>query len=313
MGDELDAILADLEDPIKDPDKDLDMDSDDVKKLKEELEAKEKKIAGLLNETKAQRKKRQETEQRLNTLTDTVNKVLASRQTAVPATQTPQQKMDAILKGDYDDDGNPIINAESVKGLVAPEVKTLQDRIANLEAMLQATTQAQQSESEGTKIINAIVGSDERFGPAYQKYQTARKWVEDKVIEFQRENNIEGIISPGQALDYIFDDESEDEFKSLFPDMDLETIVTAEESQRHLRKTLDIIADAMSPKGNDNEKGNRINKLLQKPSGLGKSANAKGAELSIIDKLQNFKTDDLLNISDEQEKAILKALAKESE
>ena len=306
--DPLDDVLADLGGD-DDDDKTGLLTPDDLAALKAQLEEKEKKITGLLKEAQSQRKKRQETESKLDDLTKTVTGILAHRQT-VPVVQTPAQKVDKVLKGDYDADGNPVVDVDQVKALHADELKSLNNKIASLEALLQAQVSNHQAESEGQKTINAIVGSDERFGPAFNKYQNARKWVEDKVIEYQRENNIGGIITSGQALDEIFDDTLEADFAAKFPNMNLEKIVTAEDSKRHFRNALSSIAETMAPQGNDDTGSKRISTLLKKPSGLGKSTNAKGSEMNIIERLKSISTQDLLEMTDDQAKAIERALAK---
>lgn len=306
--DPLDSILADL----TEDDNDLDFESDDDKALKAEMAAKDKKIAGLLKEAKSQRKKRQDVETRLNELQDTVTNILASRQSPADDIKTQAQKVDDIIKGEYDDDGNPVIKTDALTGAVDEKTKALEEKVANLEALLQAGQQAQSAEAEGQKIINAIVGSDDRFGPAYNKYQTARKWVEDKVVEYQNENQIQGYMSSGQALDYVFDDEAEAEFRDSFPDMDLTAVVTAEDSQRHLKGMLTSIADAMSPEtGTDDDGQSRVKKLMKKPSSLGSRSDQKTGQLDLLDRLKGMSPDDLMGISDAQEQQILEALRRE--
>jgi hypothetical protein len=121
-------------------------------------------------------------------------------------------------------------------------------------------------------------------------------------------------MSSGQALDHVFDEDLETEFKSQFGDMSIERVVTAEDSQRHFRSTLASIADAseaVSPDAID--KGNRFQKVLQKPSSLTATANQKGAQLSIVERLQNIKPMDILELSDDQVAQIEKALARESD
>jgi hypothetical protein len=307
--DPLDDIFADLDDGDDKDDGKLDLgEKDELKDLKSQLEKSEKKIAGLLNETKAQRRKRQESDARYDKLTETVNNVLLTRQTP-PVGKTAVAKVDDTLKFDYDDDGNPVAKTDQIKELHAEELKAMNDKIANLEALLQQNTQAQGAADEGRKVIDAIVGSDERFGPAYNKYQAARKWVEDKVVDYQNENQIGGMMTSGQALDQVFDDSATADFAAAFPGISLERVVTAEDGQTHFRKTLSSIATAMSP-NDENDKGKRISKLMQKPSGLGKSANAKGGELSMVERLQSLSSEDLLGMSDDQEALIMKALAK---
>ena len=311
-----------LEDILKDLDGNVDKDVDGaadktgggetIESLKVLLEEREKKIAGLLKETKAQRRKRQDTEERLNKLTDTVQTILTKRNVLSDDKKNDKQADDTITLN-YDKEGNPIVSRGQLKGdLVDPEVRALQEKIANLEANLQATRQVQESESEATKIISTIVGSDERFGPAYNKYQTARSWVEEKVIEFQKDNDISGFMSSGQALDYVFDKELRDEFKKNFPGMNLDSVVIAEDSKTTFKNTLSEIADSMTPgKGNDG-KGN-LKQLLSKPSGHGRSANALGGQVSLEETLGSLTATDILNMPEDKIASLEKLLAKQGD
>ncbi len=66
-----------------------------------------------------------------------------------------------------------------------------------------------------------------------RKYKSARSWVNDQVIDYQRENSLDGIMNSGQALDHVFDEDKEAEFTKKFPGFTLDEVVTAGDSQRH--------------------------------------------------------------------------------
>lgn len=301
--DPVDDILDELNDDDDDGD-DFDTKSEDVKALEAKIEELEKKNMGLLNETKAQRRKRQATEDRLNKLTDTVEGVLSNRQPAADGNPPAGASTPDKITLDYDDDGNPVLDTSTLLGMN----KALEEKISNLEYLLQATAQQQDTSAEAQRVVQAIVGEDERYGPAFNKYQNARKWVEDKVVEFQDENKLTGVMSSGQALDHVFGKDLEDEFKSMFPGMDLERVVTAEDSQRHFRNTLAMIADASFSDNKD--KGNRIKKVLEKPSSLGANANQKGANLSLEERLANISPTEVVGLSDAQAAQLEKALGR---
>lgn len=310
--DKVDELLDEIkdDDPTKTDELDDDLNkSDEVKALEDKIAKLEKKNMGLLNETKSQRRKRQQVEDRLDKLTDTVDTVLSQRQTApVDGAGAPPAPAEKIVL-DYDEDGNPVLDPNTVVSTVAEE---LNERMANLEALLQASVAQQQNTEDSTKVINAIVAEDERYGTAYSKYQGARKWVEDKVVEFQKDNNIDGFMSSGQALDHIFGEDLEEEFKNQFPGIDLERVVTAEDSQRHFRNTLASIADSSGVSPDDVAEGNRFKQVLAKPSSLGGTSNQKGAQLSVVEKLSNLTSEDIIGLSDEAVSQVEKALARES-
>jgi hypothetical protein len=306
--DDIDELLEDIDETDDDDDKlDIEEEPEEIKTLKEQIAALEKKNMGLLNETKSQRRKRQQTEERLDKLTDTVENILSQKKEVDTSGVKPKGSTKVVL--DYDDDGNPVLEVDKLP-LGDGELK---ERIANLEALLQASVQQQQNTEDSNRVIQAIVGEDERYGSAYNKYQNARKWVEDKVVEFQEENNIQGFMSSGQALDHVFGEDLEDEFKKTFPAMDLERVVTAEDSQRHFRNTLAHIAGASeSQSADDVEAGNRFKKVLAKPSNLGGAANQKGADLTVVERLSNLTSEDIIGLNDADVARIERALARES-
>jgi hypothetical protein len=55
-------------------------------------------------------------------------------------------------------------------------------------------------------------------------------------------------------------------------------------------------------------KTSRFQKVLNKPSALGKSTNAKAGQLSIVEKLDSLTSDEVENMSDAQVRAIEEAL-----
>jgi hypothetical protein len=72
------------------------------------------------------------------------------------------------------------------------------------------------------------------------------------------------------------------------------------------------MAEAMTPKS-DNKPDSRFQQVLKKPSGLGKSANAKGGETPLSERAGNMSATDILSLSDEQIAALERSLLKEEE
>jgi hypothetical protein len=83
----------------------------------------------------------------------------------------------------------------------------------------------------------------------------------------------------------------------------------AETSQRNFRKMLKSLATTAAPQ-RDDPRGN-FQKLLKKPSGLGNAPNVKSTHQSMSEKLLDIRTQDIMNLTDAQADALLKALAAE--
>lgn len=284
-------------------------DPEELKDLKVSIEELEKEKQGLLRGVKDERRKRQELKGRLDEVTSTVNHILTTREEA--AAQELEKTVEAKVNGipvEFTEDGDAFLPTEKITEITSPYEEKIQD----LETKLEQLSSAGDQRVEAQNTINSIVGEDETFAPAYGKYQSARKWVEDKVIDFQRSNNIQGTLSSGQALDHVFNDELKQEFTSTFENIDLVNVITAEDSQHHFRSMLSNVAEAMTPKP-DNQPDSRFQKVLQKPSGLGKSANAKGGELPLSERAGNMSATDLLALSDDQIEALERSLLKEEQ
>ena len=282
--------------------KEEDNDSKIDAKVAEALTAKEK---GFYNEMKAERQRRQEIQTQLDKLTGTINGILESKKTATVLDEKP--KKFAGIPVAETEDGDLYLPEEHIQKIVSP----YEEKIKNLERYLQQSAVVQNSESEAQKTILAIVGEDETHGPAYQKYQAARKWANDKVVQFQKENGVRGQMTSGQALDYVFDGDVEKEFQQKFPGVPLDEIVTAEDSQRNFRKMLKSVSKVADSRKDTSEQDARLRKLLKKPSGLGSSPNAKAGHVNITEKLGSLTPQDIFELSDAQIRALQDALARE--
>jgi predicted nucleic acid-binding Zn-ribbon protein len=280
--------------------------SKDVSTLNEKIEALEKERHGLLQDVKSERRKRQNMSGQLDQLTNTVNGILSTRQqlAADPNIQTVD---DSGIPVDFDEDGDGTVRKDAIKDLLTPyeqEIKQLKEQLEHTNSM-----NAAQREAENVK--RSIIGEDERFEIASRKYDSARRWVTDQVTDFARQNNIGRALTSGEALDYVFDADSESAFKEKFPGLRIEDIVTAEDSQRHYRNTLSHIADVLNPESPDEKLDGRFQKVLRKPSGLGNQQNAKGGELTVAEKVGSLETQDIMDLSDAQIAALERALLSE--
>ena len=114
-------------------------------------------------------------------------------------------------------------------------------------------------------------------------------------------------------MDYVLDKELRDEFKELHKGLDIVDIVTAEDSQDHFRRMLSNVADVAFPKEDNTEPrmDSRFQKVLRKPSNLGRNANAKAGQLSVMDRVENLSPTDISKMSDKDIDTILEAMGRE--
>jgi hypothetical protein len=301
--DKTDDLLDDL---LTDTDDDDDAgESDEAKALKEELAALKKENHGLLTTVKKERSKRQNSDGRLEQLTATVNGIIEQNKSGA-ADPIPTAGADDGLRVLYNDDGEPYLPTESLNTLLTQQ----QQEIDQLKEALQITASQNTAQLEAEKAKMAIVGKNEAFAAPYAKYQTARKWVENVVDQWQTETGNQGRqVLSGYALDNIFDASLQEEIKTQFPEMNLADVVTAEDSFWHFEQMLEhSLPTEETPELKQPD--SRFKQVLNKPSTLGKTANAK-AEPTIMERAGNLSATDIGNLSDAQVAALEKAMLQE--
>lgn len=316
MGEKDNDLLADLLDGEIDAEENTPApNADELDALKTQVEELENANAGLLKAKQAAVRKRQDGDDRLAQLEGAVSGILSQRQQQGVESLTEAQVAGARQQGipvSYDDDGNGWIDQTLVDSLMSP----YQQQIRDLEAKLQRSDQANSNVANANKVMDGIIGEDERYGPASGRYRAARKWVENKVEEFSSTNGVTRALTSGEALDHVFDDAlTQSEFKKQFEGIDLLNIVTAEDSEQHFRRALTGIADAnaatealFAPK---EKMESRFQKVLDKPSALGNQTNAKAGQLSVLERVGSLQTSDIMDLSDAQIDALMKLSEKE--
>jgi hypothetical protein len=277
---------------------------DDIKALQEQVAKLEKKNNGLLADVKNERKKRQQISGEHSKLTQTVSSILEQRNATLDSIKGAVQPepTEVELPVEYDEDGTGRVRGvdKTVKDLTAP----YEQRIAQLEAAINNMSRVQSAQQEADQVIASLVGQKPEYSTAHSKYQTARKWADDKVVEFQKEHGIQGLVEPGQALDHIFDQDLESEFNEKFPGIDLETVVMAETSTRAFNKMLNALSTPVGPvKKQLDDEGSKFKKVMNKPSGLGQSTNESGGG-SIMDKISELSAEDIMSLTDKQAQAL---------
>jgi hypothetical protein len=282
---------------------DDDTEDDPMADLQSQLEELKRENQGLLHAKQEEKRKRQANQSKLESVEEKLNKLAA----LIDTRSTTGEMVDDITKSgitvDFTEDGTAFIPKDKLNEVFIPSQQKIQD----LEKALQATKIEQDARDEANKVINEVLGEDERYPAVYANYQKARNWAEQQVIEFQKENNLHGKMNSGQALDYVFDEDLESEFNKKFPGMDLETVVTAEDSVRLLRRMFRTHVTDDAPRSNDNE---RFKKVLKKPAGLGQHGSSK-TEISTLDKLDSLTQDDIDALSDKQVEQLMATLREE--
>src|SRR3990172_6345015 len=112
-----------------------------------------KKEKGFYNEMRAERQKRQEIQSQLDKLTGTLNVILETRKTALSQVPDGKAKKFNGIPVAETEDGDLYIPEEHL----APLVSARDEKIRNLEMLLQRTNASQNAETEAEKIKAAMV------------------------------------------------------------------------------------------------------------------------------------------------------------
>jgi len=280
---------------------------DSLKLLTDELAELKKERQGLLSATKAERHKRQDLERNFNNLTNTVNNILQQRQAA--KNDDPNNIGVPVVMNEEGDQG--LIPGDKINAILNPLV----NKVTQLENLIKVSNTAADGQRQANETIESIVGTDDRFRPVYNKYKVARKWVNDQVIDYQKDNNLNGIMNSGQALDHVFDKDLETEFNKQFPEFSLTDVVTSGDSRRHfaamLSNTADTLDELVGGKSKTSTDKNTLKKIMNKPAGLGGATNAKANELSIVEKVGNLDASAIFDMTDAQAAQLEKAMLDE--
>jgi len=278
----------------------------EAKALQDELAALKKENHGLLTTVKKERGKRQNSDGRLDQLTSTVNDIISQNKNEA-ADSKPTAEANDGLRVLYNDDGEPYLPTESLNSLMTQQ----QEEINQLKEALQITASNNTAQLEADREKMAIVGKNEAFGSVYTKYQTARKWIETAVDQWQVNTGNQGKqVMSGYALDNIFDTDLREQFKTEFPDMDIADVITAEDSYYHFENMLTKGIPSTDDTTATIKPDSRFQQVLNKPSTLGKTANAK-TEPTITERAGNLSASEIGNLSDAQVAALEKAMRQE--
>jgi hypothetical protein len=304
-------LLEDLLLP-KDPEPTPGLDPKEMEDLKAQLAESQTAQKGLLKNVQEERRKRQEIKGRLDQVTTTVNSILEQRENLAAQNLEPQAQKDKdAVEGitvEFTEAGDAFIPSEKLSAFTSK----YEDEIATLKEELASTRETQTSSQEYQQAVDAMIGEKAEYAAAHRSYQTARKWISDVVADWSLNNNVNRPLNSGEALTHVLNDEVAEEFKQRFPELDMVTVTTAEDSPWHFKTMLAKTAESLNSIETE-PTNSRFRQVINKPSSLGKSANAKGGEVSLAEKLASLSATDIMNLKDEQLEAVTNYLREDEE
>lgn len=290
--------------------------------LEEKLALIEKENKGLRKDIVKIRGDRREARDRFNRLHGMIEQIQKEKAGSQSDEKAGDKKSDDPLKDlklavEYDDDGNPYVPADALAEIIKGHDQKLEE---TKRAYLQDKA-AQEQMQTVQNTIQKIVSMDDQYPNAYRSVERALADMNQRVMEIQQEREMTGALTPGQALDLLEQEGALGEWQKQYPGMDPDIVANAFQSERQLKKALDVVAK-FSTNNNNDDKIDDTNKakkslsdaaiqdkLSKKPSTHGKGAT--DARDSIVDKVGSSRSEDILNLSDKDVERLMEKMRQE--
>jgi hypothetical protein len=284
-----------------------------VSDILDQMKQLQKQNKGLIKDIQAERSKRQNAQGQFNQLSATVNDVL-QRQTATQTqtTDTQANKPKGIPVS-YDDEGNPYVDPNDIQhlvGAVDQQVRGVNDKVDAM-AELQAQEAAQKAALDG------ILNQKDGYRSAYDKVNKAYQWVNNKVMELQKQHGTQGIVPTNQVLELAKSGHIDlEEYNKTFSDLPFDQVVrshdTSFEMERVLDNVLSVLGQDSTPadeknKDAQNQDGKTtedpehqahsdvFKKVLKKPASLGNVANNQDSQPDAFERLASISAEDFVD------------------
>lgn len=284
---------------------------------REELESKiallEKEAKGRLTDTVKSRQERSQMKTELTTLKSAVSELLDKKKGKEE--KTPEPLEDPKRKIEFTDDEKAFVDLSPVKQALDAQEEKTQKQIDEIKVAEANRVLQERYDSEVNKVLDV---DRVKYDPAYKQLQVVIEALNNRVIEAQnRTNNLgdkKGSIDIDVALDLLDGSPEEAAFVKDFPGLNPIHIARAFHSKRDLKEALDSIIVTLEKgdgKADDDLDQKLIDAAKEKPGSLANQENQSGRNDSLIDKITNLKTEDILNISDAEAARIEKLLLDE--
>ena len=285
-----------------------------VEELKTKIATLEKEAKGRLTDTVKSRQEKAQFKTELTELKTAVSSLLDKKQ---DLKEEPLPLDDPKRKIEFEEDESAYVDLSPVKSAIQKESEKTQVQIDELK---QADV-VRKAKEQYDKTLNGILDIDrEKYDPAYSKLQEVIKALNDKVIDAQNRTGTmdgpEGGIDINVGLDLMDGSPEEKEFLKDFPGVNPINIARAFNSKRDLRTALDHVSETILKdvsKNDDNkllaEKDvELLKKAKAKPGSLTGQENQAGGADSLIAKITNLPTADIMELSDAEAEKVMKLM-----
>jgi len=273
----------------------------------------EKEAKGRLTDTVKSRQERSQFKQELTTLKSAVSELLDKRDGKDGKNETPKPLEEAKRKVEFEEDESAFVDLSPVKEALKESEEKTQKQLDEIKEV----NRQKELKDQYTQEINTILDDDrETYDPAYKQLQVVIKALNDRVIEMQnRTNNLgdeHGALDIDTGLDLMDGTPEEKAFKEDFPGLNLTNIARAFNSKRDFKAALNDVAATLTTNGTETDTSKIDMKLVdeakKKPGSLANQENRSSAGDSLLDKIGNLRTDQIMEISDAEAERLEKLM-----
>lgn len=291
--------------------------------LQEKIKELEKESIGRLKDLRSEREKRQALEAKVSTVTELIARSRAPKEAEPTEAEETVKAGKKTIPVKFDDNGDPYIDVDDLKGLTASEVKSVEKQLGD---KIDRLEQNDVSTAQQLRIVNevkSVLSMDEAYPQAFGKLEEAFQMMDQRVTALIERR---GIDPKGLDLDQCIEILESDktfmkEFKSKYPSVDVDTVIEARAltpsnrvNRRKMVRALDALKSTTETanggaKPEDKKGGlSKTLKALTSARNLAGVKNQKGTrETSLVD-LAELDIDDFMSLKDSDIKELERAL-----
>jgi len=277
-----------------------------LKEANDKMAQLEKESKGRLSDTVKSRQEKREMKAELEQLKTAVSTLLNKRNDAL--TEDEESDKEDVIKElkradvNFDDDDKAYVDLSDVeKKLEAETNKTKQE----LEELKLERNKEKAQELFRNSVNNILSEDKDALTPAWEYLQDAYKDFNEAVIAIQLRTGVmdeDGTIDQDKAIDLLQGSEELKEFEKLHPGIDPIKVARAFNTQTDFRNSLRDIANVKSfgsaSEKDTNDIDETIKKAQSKPGSFASTENQAGGNVSLIDKISQLDTEDIMDFSD---------------
>ena len=282
----------------------------DVAALKSQVEQLAREKAAMVAKTRDERAKRQELQGRIDQITEHLAHLREAQQKSAKDDQAASAaEDDQFVDLDFDEEGNARVPVDSLKTVISKETQQLSQKIADLEAQLEAANQAlaqRDMVQRQNEALNNLLSQNKAYPAAYKDLVARFRDIDQTFTQYLEQNDIDPPQTTEEAIDMIVSSQPVmEQITAKYPGLDVETVLesTFYGTPRKVRKALNHI---VKTSGSKKKPESKTASIAGKPETLARVASAGADEGggTNVDRFADMDPFDAVTLSDSQIKEL---------